>query len=115
MRRMETQQIVVIEVTDNACMAGIKRLVNHWGFEFFFAFVILTNSGFLGFEVDWAVNNPKSPFAPIEFYIVGVCYTLVFLAELCLRVVAGGRRFFCGPGKWWGWFDFVIVVASLYE
>lgn len=94
----------------------MKRTVGTIYFEMFFAAVIMTNSIFLGVQVNFIVSNPTAS-SPLIIYIVTYLYTFLFTIELHLRVWASGpRKFFCGKENLvWNYLDLIIVLASLIE
>lgn len=81
----------------------VKRIVRHAGFDFFFAFVVLTNSIFIGVEVQLGLENQGA--RPLAIYIFQYAYTFLFSLELAMRLWADCRYFLCseewmclGPG-----------------
>jgi len=91
-----------------------RQLISYPGFEVFFAFVILSNSCFLGVEVDHSVEHPDEV-QPWTFFLIGHAYTLLFVVEVAIRIIAFGRNFFVSSDWGWNWLDFVIVVSSVVE
>ncbi len=86
----------------------VKRIVSHAGFDFFFAFVVLTNSVFIGVEVQLGLENQGE--RPLGIYIFQYAYTLLFSLELAMRLWADCRYFLCSeewmcleelPSWWW--------------
>ncbi|CAK9023466.1 Sodium channel protein type 5 subunit alpha (Sodium channel protein cardiac muscle subunit alpha) (Sodium channel protein type V subunit alpha) (Voltage-gated sodium channel subunit alpha Nav1.5) (hH1) [Durusdinium trenchii] len=89
-----------------------RNLVNSPAFDMFFAFVVLTNSVFLGIEVELGMHTDEQPFA---LEVVQLIYAGLFTAELAMRVGAFGLGYFCGSDWMWAWLDFGIVLISLVE
>jgi len=90
----------------------LKRIVKHSGFDFFFAFVVLSNSIFIGVEVQLGLEIQGS--RPLAIYIFQYAYTFLFSVELGLRLLADWRFYLCD--EWmWTWLDIFIVLSSLWE
>ncbi|CAJ1364581.1 unnamed protein product, partial [Effrenium voratum] len=66
----------------------LEHLVAHPGFEIFFAVVVLTNAIFIGVDVEKGLEDPGP--RSLELQILQVVYTVLFVAELMLRVFAKG-------------------------
>lgn len=93
---------------------NLKKLVETYAFECFFSVVIIVNSIFIGAEVQYRAVNPTLD--PLPFFVVmqNVC-VLLFLLELCLRVLADGRKFLTSD-KWsWNMFDLVLVFFGIFD
>lgn len=99
----------------------VKRIVRHAGFDFFFAFVVLTNSIFIGVEVQLGLENQGA--RPLAIYIFQYAYTFLFSLELAMRLWADCRYFLCseewmclGPGiklpsSWWNMGGITRVIC----
>ena len=93
----------------NGCL---RRFVDNQVFDAFFAVVVLTNSIFIGFEVEFGISpEPRPDFIRVLQYV----YTASFAIELMLRISAFGRHFFCSQEWSWSLLDVFIVVTSLWE
>ncbi|CAE7464953.1 Cacna1c [Symbiodinium natans] len=91
----------------------VRHVVGHPGFDLFFATVVLTNSVFIGIEVQENLSNDGENSILIQ--VLRNVYTFLFSVELVLRIAAYQREFFCG-GEWkWNWLDLFIVLCSLWE
>lgn len=77
----------------------------------FFAFVIFLNAIFIGVQSDAAAQTADSESS--EFFILQNCFTVLFLGELVVRMLAEGRAFFWSST--WNLVDFVLVLFSLVE
>eukprot|EP00439_Symbiodinium_sp_Y106_P072519 s2192_g13.t1 len=94
-----------------------SRIVGSLFCEMFFAFVILTNSIYLGVQLEVtasqgqdAVNNE------ITFAVLNIFYAVVFLLEVCLRLVAFGPRAYFFATSWaWNWLDIFVVTSTWVE
>ncbi|CAK9081955.1 Sodium channel protein type 10 subunit alpha [Durusdinium trenchii] len=91
------------------------RVVTHPGFDIFFALVVLTNSAYIGVEVQYSMSQPSEA-ELLPFHIIGTFYTILFTAELIMRIWAYGvKSFFCDEDWAWSLLDFFIVATSLFE
>lgn len=98
----------------------VQSLTASFRFEIFFAVLIITNSVYVGaqvqFNVTYAEDNGGAQHTPVAFYVIGYAYTFGFLVELLLRVYADGPSFFCHRTQWtWNYLDIVIVTSSCLE
>ena len=76
----------------------LKHIVKHSGFDFFFAFVVLSNSIFIGVEVQLGLEIQGS--RPLAIYIFQYAYTFLFFMELSLRLLADWRFYLCDEWMW---------------
>lgn len=79
------------------------------------AFVaIVLSSAVLGVQVEYSSSRLRGEM-PIIFKISEIAFSIVFAAELALRIVAGGIHFFSHRQKNMGWnyFDTVCVSSSI--
>ncbi|CAJ1405752.1 unnamed protein product [Effrenium voratum] len=103
-----------MNASDAPSTSWSQRLVDWPGFDIFFALVVVTNSIFIGLEVQHSINPEDQGTA--VFQIAGACYTALFTLELILRLLANGcRRFYCSEDWAWGFLDTFIVLTSLWE
>ncbi|CAJ1356458.1 unnamed protein product [Effrenium voratum] len=91
----------------------VSRMVKHTFFDLFCAFVIITNSIFLGVEVELTIAQPESFQQGV--HVIQYVYAAWFLLELILRVYVDGRGFFCGEDWLWGMLDVFVVMSSIWE
>eukprot|EP00439_Symbiodinium_sp_Y106_P040246 s387_g4.t3 len=91
----------------------LVRCVKAPAFDVFFTAVVLSNSIFIGLELQVSLSNPDG--TPVPIAVIQYTFTFLFLAELLLRWAAGGTKFFCGEDWMWGWLDLMIVLTSLWE
>eukprot|EP00913_Durusdinium_trenchii_P022683 g21303.t1 len=93
----------------------LEKAVSSWQFEAFFAVVIATNSLFIGLSIEWEAQE-RTFTLPTELFVIQITYTLLFLAEVCLKLLAfGARDFFCSSGWAWNCFDLAIVMSAVFE
>lgn len=81
-------------------------------FNVFFAFVILSNSLFLGIQLEIKATGGNST----SLTVVNVVYAILFTSEMCIRIVAAGlTTYLCGKGAAWNWLDVLVVVPAWVE
>ena len=107
--RMSVYQSERLTVPRKPCVQGI---VNHPAFDAFFAFVVVTNSIFIGFDVQRSIEDPSTP---LSIKLAQYFYTVLFATELGMRVAAGGCRFFISEDWMWALIDSVIVAGALLD
>ncbi|CAE7479501.1 CACNA1S [Symbiodinium necroappetens] len=89
-------------------------LESWWG-EGLCALVIFTNCIVIGVETD-VVAQSSADKSPEVFSVLDTLYTLVFFAELLVRLSAYGGDFFWGPkGLFWNYLDVIIVCPSMVQ
>jgi len=95
---------------------GVRAILSSVLFDIFIAFSILSNTIFLGVQIDYAARYPNEP-QHIAIYIVGYMYTVIFGVEVVLRLIDEGYRFFSvfNRSVLWNYLDFFIVMSSLVE
>ncbi|CAE7661271.1 Cacna1c, partial [Symbiodinium sp. CCMP2456] len=98
---------------DQENMPWLRGIVDHPGFDLFFATVVITNSIFIGVEVQENLSNDGSNSVAVQ--VIRNVYTFLFTVELILRVGAYRRDFFCASEWKWNWLDVFIVLCSLWE
>lgn len=81
-------------------------------FDTIFAPVVLTNSVFIGVEVELGLSGVPRPTVIQAFQYT--C-TILFTIELLIRAAAYGRQLFCARDWTWSLLDAFIVSTSLYE
>jgi len=93
----------------------ITRMVTHPAFDLFFSLVVLTNSAYIGVEVQYSMQD-LSQAGQVVFDIIGSTYTVAFTLELVLRIWGYGcRDFFCKEDWAWSILDVFVVATSLSE
>lgn len=95
------------------CHRRMRKLVSSHAFDMFFALVVVSNSLFMGIEVEFAIQSPDN--LPVGLEIAQYLYAVLFTIELTCRVGAFGFGFFYGPDWVWAWLDLIIVLISLAE
>ncbi|CAJ1342904.1 unnamed protein product [Effrenium voratum] len=89
-----------------------QRIVWNSYFDVFFAIVVITNAIFIGVDVQYSMSYSENLLA---FYVGHYIYTVLFIAELVLRLLAEGLKFYCGEDWMWAWLDTFIVISSLWD
>jgi len=92
----------------------LGRLVGSNRFEGLCCLLIVSNAVFFGVEAQYMAKERLQK-TPLLFEIVAVCYTLLFSAELLLRMSANVSEFFFSEQRLWNCADVVIVIISLVE
>lgn len=93
-----------------SCLARVVR--SHW-FDLLCALVVISNSIFLGVEVEMSISSggKRNPTLQAIQYI----YSAWFLLELLARIAVDGRKLFVGEDWMWGWLDVTVVLTSIWE
>lgn len=90
-----------------------QRILQQPAFDAFFAFTVIANTVYIGFDVQHSINYPNS--SEIGFHIGHYIFTLAFIVELAIRLAAQGLRFFCSEDWMWAALDTFIVISSLWD
>lgn len=102
-------------VNSNSLRATLKRFLERKDVELFFLFLIMSNSIFVGIEVDTTSSMPLDEI-PVFWEYLNIVYTVLFTIELSLKIMAHGFcHVFTGPDWKWYMFDAFIVVSSLAD
>lgn len=81
-------------------------------FNVFFAFVILSNSLFLGLQLEMKASGET----PASLTVVNVIYAILFTGEMTIRIMAMGlSTYLFGKGAGWNWLDVLVVVPAWVE
>lgn len=85
-------------------------------FNVFFAFVILSNSMFLGIQMEMKAEAWKQNAAPPSFIAPNLVYAILFTGEMLIRVSAWGPiKYFYDKGCAWNWLDVLVVIPAWIE
>ncbi|CAJ1349132.1 unnamed protein product [Effrenium voratum] len=92
------------------------RILNSQCANVFFGLVVVSNSLYLGVQLEVnAVNRAYGENSSL-FMTVHVIYAVLFTAEVCLHVAAEGlRHYLCGEDWSWNWLDCFVVTSSWVE
>ncbi|CAJ1379963.1 unnamed protein product [Effrenium voratum] len=82
-------------------------------FNIFFAFVIISNSVLLCFQLEMkAASEEEQP----SFLAVHFVYAVLFTLEMLVRIMGNGVvTHFCKAGSGWNWLDVLVVVPAWVE
>eukprot|EP00439_Symbiodinium_sp_Y106_P012854 s1224_g1.t2 len=95
-------------------MRCLQRMVKNTSFDIFCAFVVVSNSIFLGIEVQASIDGNGA--APPELDSARYIYTAWFIIELALRMAADGpRQYLCSDDWAWSALDVFVVTTSIWE
>eukprot|EP00930_Biecheleria_cincta_P096316 TRINITY_DN88189_c0_g1_i1.p1 TRINITY_DN88189_c0_g1~~TRINITY_DN88189_c0_g1_i1.p1 ORF type:complete len:614 (-),score=100.91 TRINITY_DN88189_c0_g1_i1:42-1883(-) len=104
--------------TEEEMEHGVRRFVRNltrsWVFELVCAIAILTNSIFIGVQVEWTAQGGKDT---LIFLCIELAYVFWFTLEILLRLLADGVwRFVWASGHWsWNWLDIFVVTTSILD
>mmetsp|Transcript_81837 Transcript_81837/g.212996 ORF Transcript_81837/g.212996 Transcript_81837/m.212996 type:complete len:603 (+) Transcript_81837:96-1904(+) len=94
---------------------SVHKLVKHPHFETFFAVTILSNALFIGIQTELAASNSADQ-DHVVLLIISTLYTIIFTAELALRLHTSRWHFFISRQQWyWNYLDVVVVTVSILE
>lgn len=93
---------------------SLREIAKSTRFEFFILLAILTNSIFIGIEVNYLATSGRMQ-SPPHFYVIQHMYSVIFLSELVLRIWIHQRNFFLPEVRGWNIFDTMLVLCSLLE
>lgn len=116
-RAMDMQVVVMKSDEGNEKHSAFRRfllrIVYSDFFELFFASMIISNSVFIGIQVEHAAAHRNE--IPREYVFVQYIYTGIFLLELVCRIGAERLDFFTSSQWHWNFLDCFIVGSSLAE
>eukprot|EP00928_Gymnodinium_smaydae_P063051 TRINITY_DN4674_c0_g1_i1.p1 TRINITY_DN4674_c0_g1~~TRINITY_DN4674_c0_g1_i1.p1 ORF type:complete len:533 (+),score=91.66 TRINITY_DN4674_c0_g1_i1:95-1693(+) len=94
---------------DRGTCAWLRPHVKSQRFDNFSAFVLITNTVFLGVQVNYGYDERFTQ----ALFIIDSIYAVLFAMEIALRLMADGlRTFFLGVDNRWNIFDFTVVSLS---
>mmetsp|Transcript_43767 Transcript_43767/g.102135 ORF Transcript_43767/g.102135 Transcript_43767/m.102135 type:complete len:527 (+) Transcript_43767:71-1651(+) len=101
------------------CLQAVQRraqvVASSIVFNVFFAFVIVSNSIFLGMQLEWSALRVDR-FVEPGFVAAHLVYAILFTVEMFIRITAAGpRQYFVGAGWAWNWLDVLVVVPGWVE
>ncbi|CAE7948182.1 SCN8A, partial [Symbiodinium sp. KB8] len=99
---------------DPGPISGVEWLVGSPLFDAFCALIVVSNSIFLGVEVQMGITYFDEGL-PVSMSVVQYVYAAWFLLELLLRIRADGRNFIFSPDWSWNLLDIFVVITSLWE
>lgn len=115
LRRRRFASLRVENADNEKPRSFVTRMVLHPAFDLAFALVVVTNSIYIGMEVQYSMTNLSNA-GNFVFHIIGAIYAFLFTIELGLRIWGlGCRTFFCSQDWAWSLLDIFIVATSLWE
>eukprot|EP00439_Symbiodinium_sp_Y106_P051369 s4633_g6.t2 len=111
-KAVSAERSVTAAMSSEAPPYCAERLVKHPVFDLFFTVVVITNSIFIGVELQLSMSTGCRS---IPVQAVQYVYTLLFTLELVLRVLGQGPSLFWRDEWTWAWLDLFIVATSLWE
>ncbi|CAE7020133.1 CACNA1G, partial [Symbiodinium sp. CCMP2456] len=94
-------------------ISWVEWLVGSPLFDAFCALIVVSNSIFLGVEVQMGITYFDEGL-PVSMSVVQYVYAAWFLLELVLRIRADGRNFIFSPDWSWNLLDIFVVATSLW-
>lgn len=102
-----------MSIEENTWQAWLYTLLSSWQFEVTLALLIFLNALFLGVQTE--VSSHDGSYSSAFFFdLVSVMFTLIFMAELLLRMLAMQWAFF-SVDVGWNLMDAFIVFSSTLE
>ncbi|CAK9079090.1 Sodium channel protein type 11 subunit alpha (NaN) (Sensory neuron sodium channel 2) (Sodium channel protein type XI subunit alpha) (Voltage-gated sodium channel subunit alpha Nav1.9) [Durusdinium trenchii] len=99
----------------NGVQFQVAALVNSQAMGIFWALVILTNSIYLGIQLEWSAHHRTTASNPV-FTTVHIVYAALFTVEALMQLIAVGcRAYVFGPSWAWNWLDVFVVTSSWVE
>jgi len=103
-----------------------SSIVNDNRFNLFIATAILLNALFTAISTNWAMTDALDhwgqlgpaqmtsgkPIPPMWMQVTDLTFSVVFLAELILRMVSEEVRFLCGNNVKWNVLDMILVATA---
>ncbi|CAJ1404170.1 unnamed protein product [Effrenium voratum] len=94
----------------------LHRLVQSTGFGMVSGAVILLNALFIFYTTDLEMKNIDSPFSmEASVKVAEVLLASFYVVELFLKLLVHRFFFFWNGEMCWNWFDFILVVFSIFE
>ncbi|CAE7240222.1 CACNA1H [Symbiodinium natans] len=91
------------------------RMASSLAFNIFFSMVIVSNSVFLGLQLEWSARQVDQLVEPV-FLAGHLIYASLFSVEMLIRLVASGpKTYLFGHSCAWNWLDIFVVVPAWIE
>eukprot|EP00439_Symbiodinium_sp_Y106_P001418 s5220_g1.t1 len=91
----------------------IEAVVHSSYFDAFFTLVVIANTAFIGFDVQYTIWNEGVQ--PAFFFTGNYVFSALFAVELFLRLYVERWALYCGEDWMWGWLDTFIVLTALWD
>lgn len=92
---------------------SIVRVVEGHYFNVFISVVVIINLIFVAVQVEHSIKYPNSD--PAILLVLEYTFTVIFVTELSMRVIAEGKHFFVGSQWAWNLMDGAIVMFALMD
>eukprot|EP00929_Paragymnodinium_shiwhaense_P101158 TRINITY_DN64016_c0_g1_i1.p1 TRINITY_DN64016_c0_g1~~TRINITY_DN64016_c0_g1_i1.p1 ORF type:complete len:711 (-),score=138.33 TRINITY_DN64016_c0_g1_i1:135-2213(-) len=102
------------EIPEGGILGCCKTIMTHPAFEGYFAFLIISNAFWIGFELQMSIDAAPEKL-PDLYLVVGHAFSVNFVIELTVRLLAERSGFCGGPNFYWNVFDSVLVSTSVFE
>ncbi|CAJ1426573.1 unnamed protein product [Effrenium voratum] len=110
------QHVSAITACCRSCQGAAQRISSSTWFNLTVALVIVSNSIFLGFQLEMSLHIPDSREQSFAFLLGHLFYAILFTVEMLIRMVADGpRRYVAGPEWMWNWLDVLVVIPAWLE
>jgi len=94
--------------------AGVLRIVSNVYFDYLTALLIMANASTIGLQTNYMATT-LDEHAPAPFPALDIVFSIFFAAEVALRLIAHGKKFFTMPSWRWNILDLVVVSLQLLE
>ncbi|OLQ09302.1 Voltage-dependent T-type calcium channel subunit alpha-1H [Symbiodinium microadriaticum] len=112
--RMVFNHMSLRDVGDDAHKEScVQRMVRSSAFDLLCAMAVMTNSIFIGIEVQLSLSADDD--VATSIHVIQYVYAAWFFLELAMRIWADGCSIFCGPDWMWSLLDLLVVSISLWE
>eukprot|EP00927_Polykrikos_kofoidii_P086267 TRINITY_DN9615_c0_g1_i1.p1 TRINITY_DN9615_c0_g1~~TRINITY_DN9615_c0_g1_i1.p1 ORF type:complete len:691 (-),score=135.03 TRINITY_DN9615_c0_g1_i1:107-1915(-) len=115
-RRQTPEEGAEVTVLDEGPLGMIRFVVTHELFEQAMGVVILISSVMVGVQADYLSKTLDEAKLPPAIGFIDFLTLICFTFEICVRMLAEGRAFFCsGDDVGWNLFDLCIVLSQLVD
>lgn len=112
--RMVFNHMSLRDVGDDAHKEScVQRMVRSSAFDLLCAMAVMTNSIFIGIEVQLSLSADND--VTTSIHVIQYVYAAWLFLELAMRIWADGCSIFCGPDWMWSLLDLLVVSISLWE
>eukprot|EP00439_Symbiodinium_sp_Y106_P001423 s2614_g1.t1 len=111
--RMVYNSMSLRDVGENRQESCVQRIVHASAFDLLCAIAVMTNSIFIGVEVQLSLSADND--VATSIHVIQYVYAAWFFLELTMRIWADGCSIFCGPDWMWSLLDLLVVSISLWE
>ncbi|CAE7255992.1 Scn11a, partial [Symbiodinium pilosum] len=121
-KKMKSEEASLAKSEEQPTQCGVVQewcawIVKSHVCEVFFALMIVSNSAYLGVQLEWSSQNrDRTAEQQNVFVVINTVYAVIFLVEVCLRLVASGPgAYFLASGWAWNWLDVFVVTSTWVE